>query len=49
MESLDRLFQAQRHALDKLGALIGDEQIDHIVAQGPEVLKARLQAFIYAI
>ena len=46
MESLDRLSQAERLALDKLRALIGDEQIDLIVAQGPEVLKARLQAFI---
>ena len=46
METLDRLSQAQRQALDKLRALIGDDQIDHIVAQGPEVLKARLQAFM---
>ena len=46
METLDRLSQAQRQALDKLRALIGDDQIDHIVAQGPEVLEARLQDFM---
>ena len=46
METLDRLSQAQRQTLDKLRALIGDDQIDHIVAQGPEVLEARMQDFM---
>ena len=46
MESLAHLSQAQRLALDKLRALIGDEQIDLIVSQGPKELKARLQAFM---
>ena len=46
MESLAHLSQAQRLALDKFRALIGVEQTDHIVAQGPEVLNARLEAFM---
>ena len=46
MESLAYLFKAQRHAHDKLRALIGVNQIDHIVALGPEVLNARLEAFM---
>ena len=46
MESLDHLSQAQRLALDKLRALIGVEQINHVVVQGPKVLNARLGAFM---
>ena len=46
MESLAHLSQAQRLVLDKLRALSGVEKIDHIVAQGPEVLNARLEAFM---
>ena len=46
MESLDHLSQFQRLALDKLRTLIGVEQIDYIVAQGPEVLDSRLEAFM---
>ena len=46
MERLAYLFKAQRLALNKLRALIGIEQIDHIVAQGPKVFNARLEAFI---
>ena len=46
MESLDHISQAQRLALDKLRALIGVEQIDHIVTQGSEVLNTRLEAFM---
>ena len=46
MESLAHLSQTQRLALDKLRALICVEQIDHIVAQGPEVLNTRLEAFM---
>ena len=47
MESVDHLSEAQRIALDKLRSLIGAEQADQIVAQGPEVLKARLEAFMH--
>ena len=46
MESLAYLSEAQHLTLDKLRALIGVEQIDHIVAQGPEVLNAWLEAFM---
>ena len=46
MESLAYLSEAQRVALDKLRLLIGVEQIDHIVAQGPEVLNALLEVFM---
>ena len=46
MESLAYLSKSQCLALDKLKALIGVEQIDHIVAQGPEVFNARLEAFM---
>ena len=46
MESLAHISQAQRLALDKLRALIGVEQIDHIVTQGSEVLNTRLEAFM---
>ena len=46
MESVAHLSEAQRVALDKLRALIGADQVDQIVAQGPEVLKARLEAFM---
>ena len=46
MERLAHLSQAQRFALDKIRVLIGIEQINHIVAQGPEVLNARLEAFM---
>ena len=46
MDRLAYLFKAQRLALNKLRALIGIEQIDHIVAQGPKVFNARLEAFI---
>ena len=35
------LSEAQRLALEKLSALIGSDQVEHIVAQGPEVLLAR--------
>ena len=39
------LSEDQRLALEKLSALIGSDQVEHIVAQGPEVLLARLDAF----
>ena len=40
------LSEAQRLALDKLTALVGVDQVDQIVAQGPGVLTARLEAFM---
>ena len=46
MEILAHLSEAQCLALDKLRALIGIDQIDHVVAQGPEVLNARLKTFM---
>ena len=46
MESLSHLTEAQRLALDKIGVLIGIEQIDHIVTWGRKVLNARLEAFV---
>ena len=46
MEDLSHLSEAQRLALDKLTARVGIDQINHVVAQGPEVLHARLEAFM---
>ena len=46
MNDLSHLSEAQRLVLDKLTALVGINQINHIVAQGPEVLHARLEAFM---
>ena len=46
MESLVHLSEVQLLALDKLAALIGVDQIDQIMAQGPDVLIARLEAFM---
>ena len=46
MESLANLSEAQRLAFEKLEALIGNEQMDNILSQGPEVLSARLNAFM---
>ena len=43
MESLARFTDAQWLVLDKLTASIGIDQIDQIMAQGPEVLNVRLQ------
>ena len=40
------ISESQRLALNKLRSLIGVDQIDHIVAQGPEVLNARFEAFM---
>ena len=40
------LSEAQRLALEKLTALVGVDQVDQIVAQGPDVLIARLEAFM---
>ena len=46
MEVLSYLSEAQRLALDKLTALMGIDQINLIVAQGPDVLQACLEAFM---
>ena len=46
MEDSSHLSEAQRLALDKLTVLGGIDQINHIVAQGSEVLHARLEAFL---
>ena len=46
MEDLFQLSEAQSLALDKLTALVRIDQINHIVAQGPEELQARLEAFM---
>ena len=46
MENLSHLSEAQRLALDKLTALVGVDQVEYIVGQGPEVLNARLEAFM---
>ena len=46
MSTQINLSEAQRLALEKLSALIGSDQVKNIVAQGPEVLLARLDAFV---
>ena len=40
------LSEAERSALEKLKALVGNEQVGIILEQGPEVLCARLVAFM---
>ena len=47
METVSHLTEARRLALDKLRALIGPEQVDAIIAQGPDVLRTRLDAIEY--
>ena len=44
MEDLSHRFEAQHFVLEKFTALVGIEQINHIVDQGFEVLQARLDA-----
>ena len=46
MESHVHLLKAQQLALDKFTALTGINQIDQIVAQGSEVRKTRLEAYM---
>ena len=46
METKITLSEAQGLALEKLRALVGNEQVDLILAQGPEVIRARLDAFM---
>ena len=46
MENKIHLFEAQRLALDKLSAFVGPDQIEVLLAQGPETLIARLEALM---
>ncbi|CAI5704679.1 unnamed protein product [Peronospora farinosa] len=46
MENQNHLSEAQRLALDKLSAFVGPDQIEALLAQGHEVLNARLEAFM---
>ena len=46
MENISHLSEDQCLAFEKLKALIGADQLDHIVSLGPEVLNARLEAFM---
>ena len=46
MEHPGDLSQAQQAALAKLSALLGAEHIDLLISQGPEVLTARINAFM---
>ena len=46
METKITLSEAQGLALEKLRALFGNEQVDLILAQGPDVIRARLDAFM---
>ena len=46
METRINLSEAQGLALEKLRALVGNEQVDLILAQGPDVIRARLDAFM---
>ena len=46
METKITLSEAQGLALEKLRALVGSEQVDLILAQGPDVICARIDAFI---
>ena len=40
------LSDSQGLALEKLRALVGNEQVDLILAQGPDVIRPRLDAFM---
>uniref|UniRef100_A0AAV1VJR9 Uncharacterized protein n=1 Tax=Peronospora matthiolae TaxID=2874970 RepID=A0AAV1VJR9_9STRA len=46
METAMNLSEAQQITLEKLMALIGHEQVAIIMAQGPDALLARLEAFL---
>ena len=46
METKINLSEAQRLALEKLRALVRNKQVDLILAQGPGVIRARLDAFM---
>ena len=40
------LSEAQGSALEKLRAIVGNEQVDLTLAQGPDVIRPRLDAFV---
>ena len=40
------LSEAQKVALDKLTAAVGPEYVEFLAAQGPDVLNARVEAFM---
>lgn len=46
MEQSTPLSEAQKVALDKLTAAVGLEYVEFLVAQGPDVLNARVEAFM---
>ena len=46
MEIKINLSEAQRLALEKLRALVGKERVDLILAQGPDVIRARFDTFM---
>ena len=46
METVVNLSDAQQLAIEKFKALVGDEQMDGIIAQGPEVFLSRHEAFM---
>ena len=46
METTINLSKTQQLSLEKLRALVGSEQMDLIIAQGPDVIHARLVAFM---
>ena len=46
MKNQIHLSEAQRLALDKLSAVVGPDQIEVLLSQGPKILNARLEAFM---
>ena len=46
METTITLSETQGLAPERLKALVGNEQVDLILAQGPDVIRARLDAFM---
>ena len=46
METKIYLSNTQQLALKKLRALVGNEQVDIILAQGPDVIRTRFDAFM---
>ena len=46
METKITLSEVQGLALEKLRALVRNEQVDLILAQGPDAIRARLDAFM---
>ena len=46
METKINVSETQGLALEKLRALVGNEQVSIILAQGPDVIRARLDTFM---